>query len=68
MNMELSMDERDRKIIELDRAQRKILKRLKDAEDRLADISRISQLKSDATNSDIILAINRITNSLKRSV
>jgi hypothetical protein len=43
-----------------------IEKRLKEAENRLQAIRDISQLPSTATLSDIIIAVNKITNSIKR--
>ena len=45
---------------------RRLLDKIKHLENRMAEIERIGQLPSTATTSDIILAINKITNSLKR--
>ena len=56
----------DRDVYDLKTMNRRLLKKVEALEKKLEILESLPQLTDNATNSDIILIVNKITNSLKR--
>lgn len=62
------MDSKDAKLVYLEKENRRMIKKVQSLEKRISIIDSIPQLIATASNSDIILAVNKITNSIKRKL